>query len=379
MKKLPIVLALFSQVIGAQESLHNLGNLKIHENGAIGFHSNLINNGSFDENLGLAGFFNGTSTSISGTFRPVFNDLEVMVRQDLFLEVGIGIERHLNFIDGTITTPRAIPDVTTDFLEEAIYSGQRDAAKVDGYAAMVEKQQFLFPVGDTERLRPLQLELANDSITATCAYFFENPNTPKILIDNFDTQILGDNVQAVSTAEFWHLKGISSGKVEIQWDDRSTIGNFVDRIEQLTIVGWHVGKKEWHDLGIAAQNGDMAFGRMVSDYFDLAVYPILTFGRNTNPMKPLRDNYLITLNNDGINDYLVIPAVEQSPNNLLKIFNRWGRAVYIDENYRNDFNGKNNTDVALRKSKNLPIGLYFYVIELKDLDTSHQGYLYINE
>lgn len=379
MKKIQIILVLFGQVISAQEAFHNMGNLKIHEDGAIGFHHDLINNGSFDENLGLAGFFNDNNSTISGAFRPIFTDMEVMIAQNLFLTVGVGVEEHLNFIDGTISTPRLLPDVTTAFLGDAFYSGERDAAKVNGYAMMTEKQRFMFPIGDTERLRPLLLELENGTGIATCAYFFENPNAPVTFSDNFDTQILGEDVQAVSTTEFWHLKGMTSGRIEIQWDDRSTIENIVDGIDNLTIVGWHTDKKEWHNLGVTAKGGTMEIGRIVSNYFNIAEYPILTFGRNTETVQPFLGNYLITLNNDGINDFLVIPAVEQSPNNLLKIFNRWGRAVYIDENYKNDFKGKSNTGVALRKGKNLPVGLYFYTIELKDLDSTHQGYLYINE
>ena len=49
----------------AQEALHNYGNLKIHDNGAMGFHHDLINDGTTDDNRGLAGFYSNNDIVIS--------------------------------------------------------------------------------------------------------------------------------------------------------------------------------------------------------------------------------------------------------------------------------------------------------------------------
>ena len=38
----------------AQTAFHNFGNVQIHDQGQIGFHIDLINDGDFDENLGLS-------------------------------------------------------------------------------------------------------------------------------------------------------------------------------------------------------------------------------------------------------------------------------------------------------------------------------------
>jgi hypothetical protein len=48
---------LYGILANAQTALYNTGNLQIHEEGKMGFHIGLINDGSFDENLGLAGFY----------------------------------------------------------------------------------------------------------------------------------------------------------------------------------------------------------------------------------------------------------------------------------------------------------------------------------
>ncbi|GAK91772.1 hypothetical protein JCM19297_1699 [Nonlabens ulvanivorans] len=42
----------------AQTVLKNYGNLKVHNNGQIGFHIDVINDGDSVENEGFAGFYN---------------------------------------------------------------------------------------------------------------------------------------------------------------------------------------------------------------------------------------------------------------------------------------------------------------------------------
>ncbi|NNK21656.1 MAG: gliding motility-associated C-terminal domain-containing protein, partial [Flavobacteriaceae bacterium] len=41
----------------SQTALYNSGNLRIHQEGQLGFHTDLVNDGPFDENVGLTGFY----------------------------------------------------------------------------------------------------------------------------------------------------------------------------------------------------------------------------------------------------------------------------------------------------------------------------------
>lgn len=379
MKKFVFILFIISQVANAQEALHNYGNLKIHDNGAIGFHHNLINDGITDDNKGLAGFFSNDRLAISGAFRPIFNDMEVLIEENLVLEIGIGVKNHLNFIDGTILTPRTLTDINVDFIDEAFYSGEDNDAKINGYSMVTGKQKFRFPIGGEDRIRPLLLETETGTIIAKSAYFLENPTHPSTFIESFNTASTAENVSSVSTVEFWHLDAEATIRVELFWDDRSNIKNLVETIDNLSIAGWHKQDKRWNDLGVSAKKGDFNSGRIVSGFFNTSDYSILTFCGNLGNSDVSITNYLITPNNDGINDFFILEATEQSPNNQLKIFNRWGRAVFIEDNYTNSFNGKANTGLVVGENNLLPTGLYFYTIELKDIDVIHQGYLYINE
>jgi gliding motility-associated-like protein len=56
-------------------------------------------------------------------------------------------------------------------------------------------------------------------------------------------------------------------------------------------------------------------------------------------------------NGDNINDLFVIENLEGFKNVSLKIFNRWGRLLYQNDDYQNTWDGGNATD-----------GTYFYVL-----------------
>jgi len=373
-----IFMSSITVVIG-QEAMQNFGNLKVHENGAIGFHHDLINNGFTDDNNGLVGFFSNNNLNISGAFRPIFNDIEIMVAQNLYLEVGVGVTNNSNYILGNVITPRGTIDINFDYINSAYYNGNESLAKVDGYAAITNKSNFIFPIGDETRLRPLEIIAETIIPKAKSAYYFENPNNPTNFLTNFDTSTHTDILTMISTKEFWDVDSETNAKVRLTWNPESEVQLLADAVEDLRVVGWHTENSIWENLGSTAHNGDFNNGSISSDIFIPDDYSIITLGGSLTKNNMDLANYLISPNNDGINDVLIIKEVSLSPDNLLKIYNRWGRQVYISEDYTNDFSGIANSGIVVNKNRVLPSGLYFYIIELFDIDVIHQGYLYINE
>jgi gliding motility-associated-like protein len=86
----------------------------------------------------------------------------------------------------------------------------------------------------------------------------------------------------------------------------------------------------------------------------------------------------ITPNNDGINDFWVIDGINSYPSNKVRIFNRWGDLVYVEEGYNNKervWNGTANRGLIL-DSRPLPNGTYFYQVELSN-NNIKTGYVII--
>jgi len=78
---------------------------------------------------------------------------------------------------------------------------------------------------------------------------------------------------------------------------------------------------------------------------------------------------IITPNGDGDNDYLIIIGLENYPENIIYIYNRWGKEVFRQENYQNDWNGT-------FKGNDLPVGTYFFVfIDKTNGKAAKKGYI----
>ncbi|WP_299529426.1 gliding motility-associated C-terminal domain-containing protein [Ulvibacterium sp.] len=379
-KILYILVLLQSSGIMAQPALYNSGNIRIHEQGQLGFHTNLINDSAFDQNLGLAGFYGFAPLTVSGAFIPSFFDVELANDSAVLLEVGLDNANNTNFISGDFLTPRNQSDVTYNFLPQAFYVGEGNFSKVNGYAEIISQQNFTFPIGDNLQLRPLILNSEGVNPSAKCAYFLEDPNNPTSFEEGFDTENRPRDIGAISTVEFWRLVGNVSSTISISWNERSNIGAITEDIGTIIPMGWNKSTGRWESLGEGGAVGDLNQGFVVSAPFIPDNYEIITFGTLGEPTDILDlDNYLITPNGDGLNEFLVIPELEQSPNNILRIYDRNGLKVFEKRNYVNEFNGFSNVDnMVIAREKGLPIGIYFYIVSLEDLNLDFQGFLYLS-
>ena len=79
---------------------------------------------------------------------------------------------------------------------------------------------------------------------------------------------------------------------------------------------------------------------------------------------------------DGVNDYWVIPDIINHGSNRVTIVNRWGDKVREFENYNNNdqiWDGKNSS------GQYVPEGTYYYVIELLDDDSAVTGWVQVTK
>ena len=379
-----IILALLTtQLAISQEALHNFGSMQIHGTTSVGFHLDVTNDGLLSHNTGLVGFYgDDKSLTVSGTTRPTLYDTEIIVDQGLYLEIPIDILNNANFITGNIYTPRSQSDTYLHFINNAFYVGENQVSMGDGYAAMTGKRIFTFPVGDDERLRPLSLDAETDVPFANCAYFFENAASPSTFPKSFDPSSTETEYLAVNAKEFWDLESAVSGKVTLSWDEWSNIDAIAGFISDLKVIGWSKDQQQWINLGNTDVKGGMAYGSITSEAFIPDEYEIITIGGNNDKLQTFAtielDNYFLTPNGDGKNDFLVFDGIENSASNELQIFNRYGVLVYSKKNYDNEFNGIANNGLVITQSEGLPTGIYFYIITFNDLKQKHQGYLYIS-
>jgi hypothetical protein len=100
----------------------------------------------------------------------------------------------------------------------------------------------------------------------------------------------------------------------------------------------------------------------------------------TNP--DIKPDPLLSPNGDGQgNEHFLIDKIDLFPNNKVLIFNRWGNQVFRAtgyDNYANSFRGFANTGILTNPDKNLPEGVYYYLIYTITTDNQqrlNKGYL----
>ncbi len=377
------ILFIFTIPLAGQEAVHNFGNMQVHDDAQLGFHMDLTNDGSFDQNMGLVGFYSDMNAlRISGAFSPVFFDTEIAVDNGLYLDTAIGVNNNSNLIVGNIITSRRATDVYSNFMDFSFYTGESSVSKIDGYAAITNKEIFIFPVGDEDRIRPLTID--SDAINAMvkCAYFPEDPNSPKSIDGVFNTQRSSNQYIAVSDREFWRLEGDVPSRVTLTWDEFSNMRAWAQYLSDIKVMGWSKTENQWVNLGNTAVEGGLSNGSVTSETFVPRDYEILTLGGNDDDLQTYDtielDNYYMTPNGDGQNDALVIEDLDTSASNSIQIFDRYGVMVYSKDNYQNDFDGRSNREQVIQRNSGLASGIYFYIITMHDLQQKHQGYLYLS-
>jgi gliding motility-associated-like protein len=78
--------------------------------------------------------------------------------------------------------------------------------------------------------------------------------------------------------------------------------------------------------------------------------------------KPFEITNTFTPNGDGVNDTWKIPSIEDFPNNLMQIYDRWGQLVFQTTGY----SSQKEWDGTSKKGKNLSPGTYFFTLDLRD-------------
>jgi len=361
----------------AQQPFHIMGNFQIHDQGALGFHTDLINDGMFDQNLGLVGFYNtDRSLTISGSNKPVFYDMYTAVSNDLILEVGVGVTHFKDFISGRIITSRTAINTVLELRNDTPYMSASDGAHTDGYVANTGALAFTFPIGDDFRLRPMRVSAGASSATSTGAYFFEDPNNPTTFNESFNTTRFQPSLSTINPFEFWDLNGATPAQVTLTWDATSQIGNIADDMENLRVVGWSATEEKWINLGNTATNGNLTIGEITSDVILPNAYEALTIGSILDSGEEIFVYNAISPNGDGMNDVLIVRGIESVPDNELIIYNRWGQEVYRKKGYDNNWGGNSEGRITPQNDQGLPVGTYYYILEMNGKQ-NHSGYFYI--
>jgi gliding motility-associated-like protein len=208
--------------------------------------------------------------------------------------------------------------------------------------------------------------------------FLENGSPVEIYLEPIGEQIINrgstNEIYILANSESsinytWQVsKKIVSSTSYNQWveisDDEIYSGT---KTNKLTIYNPSYNMEGWRFRVITSSPDYICGGEIISESSELII---------TNLVIPSA----FSPDADGINDLWTIRGGlnENYPNNKIVIFNRWGIKVYESKGYQNDWDGTYNNNMSTTSSSNLPVGTYFYVLDLNgDGSDVRKGYVYI--
>lgn len=97
-----------------------------------------------------------------------------------------------------------------------------------------------------------------------------------------------------------------------------------------------------YNLVVVSSNGCVAIDSCI-----ITVVPRIVYSTGFTP------------NGDGVNDTWIIDFIDQYPNSVVEIYNRWGQKLFENKGYTTPFDGRYN-------GNDLPIGSYYFIINLND-------------
>jgi hypothetical protein len=195
------------------------------------------NNGaSFTSNSGTVTFNGVTTSSISNTGSGSFNNLTInntTASDAVTLNNSITIDGTITLTDGHLVSSSSSPLIIE--IGGAV-SGVSDASYVQGPVAKKTNStaNFVFPVGDDNAYRPIQVTPTSASATTfTGRYYRTNQSLGSGL---------GAGIDHISTSEYWEMErstGTANADVTLTWDANSQVDNLTDlRVAQFDGSNW---------------------------------------------------------------------------------------------------------------------------------------------
>jgi gliding motility-associated-like protein len=251
---------------------------------------------------------------------------------------------------------------------------------VDGTVLRTGSLDFTMPVGMQNIYRPIFLEGLSATNSFSSTYFLENSNI------EYSHDLKTSLIEFIDTNEYWELErteGNDFAIIELTRNLATTSSEIMDAdLEDIHIARWDADRNFWVDEGgvANARNNSIKTITSISGY---GIYALATiFSDRVLPGNVVVYNNL-TPNGDGINDEFIIAGIEEHPDNVVRVFNRFGVTVAEIKAYNNKekvFTGYANTGTTLNSSEVLPSGTYYYVLTytVNGESVRKLEYLYIN-
>lgn len=377
-------------IVSTGFDLINTSTGTIKNDGNFYIYRNFTNEGVVDFNTGSAGktiFRSSAVQKIAGSSESNFMHVvfDNTTNGTAFeLSNNIRVQGIANFNDGIVNNDNFNGLFT--FEPNSSHTNVGNQSFVDGEVRKEGNQAFDFPTGDAAYYRYSAIsspDLQTDKYANQ--YYLQNSDWTYS-----HQQVAIPEISYIDKEEYWRIERLDGNAqvvVTLSWNELTTDQYILDNIGDVHIVRWDSNTNSWHDEGGVIDYVNKTISTpTVIDRFGIFALGVVKSGI---PLPSCFEIFnAVSANNDGQNDFFLIECIEQFPNNVVEIYNRWGVKVFETNSYNsttNVFNGYSDGRATINKNDKLPTGTYFYIITIRDNnDPTNQakvvtksGYLYL--
>ncbi len=328
-------------VLAVNRSLVNRG--QVNNEGSLQVSGNWVNAGAYQAEEGQL-IFNG-------------NDLQFISQGELPIPnlTLINGRKHISencYVTGRLELDHTlvfVPGGSAIHLDESATLNYQPGDRIIG-ALFMTGQDLTFPVGTPERCLPIRLQLPEDQVLEIGVAV-----KPGLLSPSVDKSISG------IAGYYWELltpETYTGAGVTLNFQDAEFLQNIENaRVGEAGFVNDLI-KDAGGLFSGSPDAGTVSAIRARGPYFTVARK------HRQGEKPPVNVLNLVSPNNDGLNDFLMIENIEAYPGNLVSIFDRWGSKLYEVRSYDNNsirFDGVGND----RFKSEFEQGSYFYVIDFE--------------
>lgn len=350
-------------VVSAPDSLVNGTGGILNNDGDLRISGAWINLGTYNSGIGFINFDSDLTQTINHSDQS-FNALTISGAGEKLFSANITIESGLDLQSGVLKSSNGSKIILNP---GAIISGGSDQSHVQGTVEARGAGNWLFPVGNGTNYLPVEVINVTDA-NATGTLTLHELNGQQLTFES--------TLTALSTKRYWELVlsagSFTQSKVRLPLNGEDDL---IDDVDLVVVAGSSQALGPYSNFGGADQTGNLFLGSVVS-----AQAPSVAF-YTAGAISGERDIEVlngVSLNGDGVNDFLKIINIEFFPNNKVAIVNRWGDMVFEMKGYNNvdrNFRGESNVN----GSSKLPSGSYFYTIDLGNGKKRKTGYLILKQ
>mgnify|MGYP003632278189 CR=1 FL=1 len=320
-------------ITGTKSKVVSQGSPSISINGL-----DLLNEGELRLDGGEVIIRNTKDTYIEGTTSPTFHDLKIKISGDLVIGTHLTVNNQLILEDGEVD------------LQDYNLFLPKNESKLIGE----NSDNRVLSSGSGEIIKYYTIQnLKNENVGNLGLTFNDFENSDTLLIKRGHSTLhipFGESITRyykVSTKK----RPLNKLHIGLQYFDDEILVRDPDMQEQV----WIQNNGEWNRTEANLSSMSHTNGNILKARVEI-YESIITVGL----YKKLIDKSIIpnvfTPNNDGINDYFIIPGIEKLPGAQVKIYTAYGNLLYAQTNYEENpwdggFNGKTQ-----------PFGVYIYQI-----------------